>query len=126
MKLDVSGFEELSQEFARMASGEIDKLEKEAVKAGAESIKVEQEKNWNKSTNDDEHIKDAISIGRPFDTEEGTGINVGPKISLRWRAKFVEYGTSRQAPQAPVERSGQQGGAIATQAMMNVLGRVVK
>ena len=126
MKLDVSGFEELATEFEKMASGELDRLEKDAVEAGAESIRSAQQKNWNRSTNDGEHIKEAINVGRPFETAEGMGISVGPKIKLRWRAKFVEYGTSYQAPQAPVGKSMQQGGSAATSAMMKVMERVIK
>lgn len=126
MKLDVSGVGELVAEFEQMASGELDKLEREAVVAGAEIIRREQQANWNRSTADGEHIQDAISVGRPFEMAEGMGINIGPKISLRWRAKFVEYGTSYQAPQAPVEKSLQQGENAASRAMMNVLERVIR
>jgi len=126
MKLDVSGFEELAAEFEQMASGEIDRLEKDAVKAGAESVRSAQQANWNRSNADGDHVQDAISIGRPFETEEGTGINIGPRMNLRWRAKFVEYGTSYQAPQAPVERSLSQSEGSASRAMMNVLERVIK
>lgn len=126
MKLDASGFEELAAEFEQMASEELDQLEKDAVKAGAESVRDAQQANWNRSSADGEHVQDAIRIGRPFETDEGMGINVGPKISLRWRAKFVEYGTSYQAPQSPVERSLQQSESTAADAMMKVLERVIK
>lgn len=126
MKLDVTGFEELMAEFNRMASNETEKYEREAVRKGAEIVKKNQESNWNRSGAEGEHIQDNIIIGRAFDTEEGTGISVAPKMNLRWRAMFVEYGTSHQPPQAPVERSGQQSEAQATQAMMDVLGRVIK
>lgn len=125
MKLDVTGMDELMNHFEGMASNEISKYEANAVKAGAEIVKKNQEANWNRSAADGEHIEDNIIIGRAFDTEEGTGINVAPKMNLRWRAIFVEYGTSHQAPQAPVERSGQQSEAQATRAMMDELGKVV-
>ncbi|MFA1819006.1 HK97-gp10 family putative phage morphogenesis protein [Virgibacillus oceani] len=125
MKLDVSGFDELTTQFSRMASDELTKLENEAVKDGAEIVKKQQEQNWNRSGSDGEHIKDNINVGRPSKIAEGTGINVGPKMSLRWRGKFVEYGTSYQAPQRPVERSGAQSERAATSAMMRVLERVV-
>lgn len=126
MKLDVTGFDELATEFERMATTEVERYESEAVKVGAEIVKKNQEANWNRSGADGEHIADNITIGRAFETEEGTGISTGPKMSLRWRAKFVEYGTSRQPPQAPVERSRVQSENQATQAMMDVLGRVVE
>lgn len=126
MKLDVSGFEELAAQFEKMASSELSKLENDAVKAGAEVVRSQQQENWNRSIEDGEHIEDAINIGRPFKTEEGTGINVGPRMDLRWRAIFPEYGTSHQAPQAPVERSLQQTESQTASAMMKVLERVIE
>lgn len=126
MKLDVSGIEELALQFESMASGELTSLESDAVRAGAEVVQKKQVENWNRSGTNGEHIKDSITIGRAFDTEEGMGISIGPKMSLRWRALFVEYGTSRQAPQAPIERSLQQSESQAAQAMMKVLERVIE
>lgn len=126
MKLDVTGFDQLMREFENMASDEVAKAEADAVKAGAEIVKRNQEANWNRSGADGEHIQDNIKIGRTFDTEEGTGVNVAPKMSLRWRALFVEYGTSYQPPQAPIDRSRQQSEAQATKAMMNVLEKVIR
>lgn len=126
MKLDATGIEELMMEFEGMASGELDSLERDAVRAGAEVVQKNQQANWNRSGADGEHIADNIIIGRATDTTEGTGINVGPKMSLRWRGKFVEYGTSKQAPQAPVEKSGIQSEMAATSAMIKVLERVIK
>lgn len=126
LKLDVTGIEELASEFERLASDEVAKYEREAVKAGAEIVKKQQEENWNRSGADGEHIKDNVTIGRAFETEEGTGISIGPKMSLRWRAIFVEYGTSRQPPQAPIRKSLEQSEQEATKAMMKVLERVVR
>lgn len=126
MKLDATGIDELIAEFSQMASGDLTQIERDAVRAGAEVVKKQQESNWNRSGTDGEHIADNITIGRAFETDEGTGISTGPKMSLRWRAKFVEYGTSYQAPQAPIEKSGQQSEGAAMSAMMRVLERVVK
>lgn len=126
MKMDFTGFEELSVAFERMASDELANAEKEALKAGADIVKKNQEAYWNRSGKDGEHIKDNIKIGRAYPMEEGMGINVAPLMRLRWRGKFVEYGTSYQPPQAPVEKSGQQSEAAATRAMMNVMERVIR
>ncbi len=126
MKLDITGIEELASQFERMATDEITNLEREAVQEGAKIVQRTQQGLWNRSGKDGEHIADNVTIGRAYDGAEGTGINVGPKMSLRWRAKFVEYGTSYQAPQAPVERSGSQSESAATSAMMKVLEGVVR
>lgn len=111
-----------------MATDEIESLEREAVREGGEIVKRHQEENWNRSDvgGGHEHIKDNVIVGRAYEVAEGTQASVAPKMSLRWRAKFVEYGTSRQPPQAPVERSAQQSEAAATNAMMRVLERVVR
>lgn len=126
LKLDVTGIEEIAHEFELMASDEVTKLEGEAVREGAEIVKRNQQANWNRSSANGEHIQDNINIGRPYGVEEGTKISVAPKMSLRWRAKFVEYGTSYQAPQAPIEKSATQSDSAATRAMMNVLERVIR
>lgn len=125
-KMDFAGFDELAADFEQMASSKLDEIERNAVRAGAEVVKKNQEANWNRSGADGEHIQDNITIGRAFETEEGTGISTGPKMSLRWRAKFVEYGTSYQAPQAPVDRSRVQSEGAATSAMMKELERVIE
>src|SRR5690625_2357112 len=98
----------------------------DAVKFGADIERRDQQAVWNRSGADGEHMQDAITVGRAFGNMVGTGINVGPKMSLRFRGKFVEYGTSRQAPQAPVEKSRSQSESAATSAMMKVLERVTK
>src|SRR5690625_1460094 len=102
LKFDATGVDELVAEFERMASDDLSGLEREAVREGAKVVQKNQQANWNRSGADGEHIQDNVTVGRAFDTKEGTGISVGPKMSLRWRAKFVEYGTSYQPPQAPI------------------------
>lgn len=126
MKLDVTGMDEIMAQFRRLASSETTKYERQAVRKGAEIVKKHQEDNWNRSDESDEHVQDNIIIGRAFDTEEGTGIAVAPKMKLRWRAMFVEYGTSHQPPQAPVERSKQQSESQAIKAMFDELGKVIR
>lgn len=125
-KVDFAGFEELSAAFERMASDELTNAENKALRAGAEIVKSKQEENWNRSGVEGEHIKDNIRVGRPYPTEEGSQISVAPIMRLRWRAKFVEYGTSYQPPQAPVEKSGQQSESSATRAMMRVMESVIR
>ena len=126
--MDFAGFDELATELHAMATDELVKIENESLRAGAEIVKKHQEQNWNRSITKDnahEHIADNIRIGRTFEIAEGRKIVVAPKMDLRWRAKFVEYGTSYQAPQYPVQNSLTQAEVEVTRAMMNVMERVV-
>lgn len=124
-KMDFAGFDELATELHGMATDELAKIEDESLRAGAEIVKRYQENNWNRSGADGEHIADNIRIGRTFETAQGSKVVIAPKMSLRWRAKFVEYGTSRQPPQYPVQNSLTQAEVEVTRAMMNVMERVI-
>lgn len=125
--MDFAGFEDLVGAFERMTSDELANAEKTALESGAEIVKKNQESNWNRSdTPDAEHIEDNIRIGRAYPVEEGMKMSVAPIMRLRWRAKFVEYGTSYQPPQAPVERSAQQSESAATSAMMKAMESVIR
>lgn len=125
-KMDFAGFDELATELHSMATDELKEIEDKALKAGAEIVKANQIANWNRSGVEDEHIKDNVRIGRTFETEEGSKIAIAPIMKLRWRGKFVEYGTSRQPPQAPVEKSLSQSENEVANAMMKVMERVVE
>lgn len=118
IKFDAVGFEEFANELENLASNELAKLERDAVRAGAEIVQRNQQANWNRSDKSGEHIQDNITIGNAREVAEGTASSVGPKGDLIWRAKFVEYGTSYQPPQAPIEQSRIQSEQSATQAMI--------
>lgn len=122
-KMDFAGFEELQTELHSLATDELTNIEDESLQAGAEIVKRNQEANWNRSQVDGEHIEDAIRIGRTYEVAEGRKVVVAPKVSLRWRAKFVEYGTSYQAPQYPVQNSLTQSEVQVYRAMFNVMER---
>lgn len=117
LNMDITGMDELMSYFDSVGD-DAQKVEKDAVKAGGEVIKRYQERNWNRSNKNQEHIQDNIEVGRVTQVAEGTQTRVRPKSSLLWRAKFVEYGTSKMAAQAPIEKSGQQGESEAYEAMM--------
>jgi len=124
--MDFAGFDELAAEFEKLSGDELTRAEHEALKAGGEIVKQQQTSNWNRSGADGEHIEDNVRIGRPFETEEGSKIAIGPLQRLRWRAKFVERGTSRQAPQQPIEKSLTQTEDRTAKAMMDRLERVIR
>lgn len=125
-KMDFVGFDELVLEFEQMADEELKELEKEALQNSAEIVKKQQVANWNRSNLNDEHIEDNIKIGRVYDVATGSKIVIAPKHSLRWRGKFVEWGTSYQAPQAPVQKSLDQTENQVAKIMMDTMEKVIK
>jgi HK97 gp10 family phage protein len=126
MHMEMTGFEEIIDEFEKMGRDNTREIEREALRAGAEVVQRNQSANWNRSGANDESIKDNIVIGRAREVKEGTSINVSPVGRLKWRAKFVEYGTSRQPPQSPIERSHHQSESEATNAMMRIFEKVIE
>lgn len=125
-KMDFVGFDELQADLEKMASDELKKVESDALKSSAEIVRRQQQANWNRSMKQGEHIQDNINIGRVYDVEEGSKITIAPKQLLRWRGKFVEWGTSYQAPQAPVQKSLDMTENQVAKIMMKELEKVIK
>lgn len=125
-KLDFAGFDELATEFNQMAQEELKELEKRALQDSAEVVKKQQEANWNRSGVGREHIQDNVRIGRVYDVADGSKIVIAPIHRLRWRGKFVEWGTSYQAPQAPVQKSLQQTENQVANIMMSTMEKVIR
>lgn len=125
VRMEITGFDDIMGSLDGMGD-KAQSVEVEALQAGGEVIKRHQISNWNRSTKKQEHIEDNIVIGRAKDVAEGTQVKVAPKGSLLFRAKFVEYGTSKMAAQSPIERSGIQGEAESQQKMMKVFESVIK
>lgn len=122
--LDFAGMDELANDIAKMASNDLQEIEKESLQAGAEIVRRQQQANWNRSHNQGEHIQDSINVGRVYGIETGSKVNIAPKMSLRWRAKFVEDGTSYQVAQSPIERSLTMTQAQVANTMFEVMSRV--
>lgn len=123
--MELTGIDELMAEFEQMGD-KVKRVESKALREGGEVIKKYQEANWNRSTKSHDHITDNIVVGNAREVESGRQVNVAPRRDLIWRAYFIEYGTSHIAPQAPIERSGQQGQAEASERMMKVFESVIK
>lgn len=126
MHMELTGFDEIIEEFEAMGRDDSKTIERDALRAGAEIVQRNQSSNWNRSGMNDEAIADNIVIGRAREVKEGMAINVSPVSRLKWRAKFVEYGTSKQPPQAPIERSHFQSETEATNAMMREFEKVIE
>ncbi|KRG15613.1 hypothetical protein ACA30_05860 [Virgibacillus soli] len=125
MHMELTGFDELIAEFELMGN-KAKKVETEALKEAGEVIAKYQSEEVNRSTKDQPHTQDNIQIGRARETDEGLQITVKPNSEVSWRAKFLEWGTSKMPPNPFIERSGQRGEAEAYRVMLKKLGEVIK
>lgn len=116
---EFDGIDELEQFFEKLA-GDIDKVDNQALKVGGEIIAKYQRENVNRSGKDQPHIQDNITVSRPKETDEGKFVEVGPNKKVDWRAKFLEYGTSKMPPYPFIEKGADEGEAEALDAMEKV------
>ena len=124
-RLEISGIQELERTFERMGD-RVRQAENTALRAGGRVIQEYQQKNINRSTKDQPHLKDNITITRPVENDEGKHISVGPKANLAWRARFLEYGTSKMPAYPFASKSVEQGEDDAVGAMAAVFRSVLR
>lgn len=122
--MEMTGFDDLIQYFEETGDN-AQKVEAEALKAGGEIIADYQRKGVNRSTKDQPHIQDNIIVGRVYDGDEGSQLIVRPNGKVRWRAKFLEWGTSKMPPKPFIERSGDLGENEAYAAMLKKFEEVI-
>ncbi|MBY6269321.1 HK97-gp10 family putative phage morphogenesis protein [Parageobacillus thermoglucosidasius] len=116
---EFDGIDELEQFFEKLA-GDIDKVDNQALKVGGEIIAKYQRENVNRSGKDQPHIQDNITVSRPKETDEGKFVEVGPNKKVDWRAKFLEYGTSKMPSYPFIEKGADEGEAEALEAMERI------
>jgi HK97 gp10 family phage protein len=122
VSMNWSGLEELTARLTRL-NANVDNIAEEALTEAAPLIKNEMESLVPVSNINHRHIKDDIKV-----TEiKGTGVNkyidIGVNGSTAWRAKFVEYGTSRSPAQPFMEPALQNKKRDAIAVMATVLRR---
>lgn len=72
-------------------------IQGKALKAAAEPVAEDMRKLVNVSTVEHKHIRDNIEVSR-VKTKRGIKyVEVGPGKKTNWRAKFLEYGTSKMS-----------------------------
>lgn len=124
-KFEITGFEDSINFFEELGE-EVEKVEDQALKAGGEVIKKHQIDNVNRSGKNQPHIQENITVGRPKETDEGKLVEVGPNRKVAWRAKFLEYGTTKMPAYPFIEKSGDQGENEAVNAMEKVFMGAIK
>jgi HK97 gp10 family phage protein len=143
--LDIQGLTELYTELTRL--GDIgEEYEAEALTKGAEVIKEEMQqlvhisdkqfdsytfkrgRNKGQTTRKPHpHIRPTMTIDKPEKDEMGNlTVGVGASKKLRWRAKFLELGTSKMAPrpfmEPAFESKKEEAGDIIRDYLMNKMG----
>lgn len=143
--LDIEGLEQLYTELMHLGSvGE--EYEAEALKKGAEVIKEEMQQRVHLSDKQFDsytfkrgrnkgvtrrvphpHIRPTMTIDKPEKDEMGNlTVGVGAAKKLRWRAKFLELGTSKMAPrpfmEPAFEAKKEEAGDIIRDYLMNKMG----
>ncbi|WP_339161807.1 HK97-gp10 family putative phage morphogenesis protein [Siminovitchia sp. FSL W7-1587] len=124
-KFEMTGLEGTMSFFEKLGE-EAEKAEDQALKAGGEVIKKHQIDNVKRSAKNQPHIQDNITVGRPKETDEGKLVEVGPNRKVAWRAKFLEYGTSKMPAYPFIEKGGDQGENEAVSAMEKVFLGAIK
>lgn len=79
-------------------------IEKKALKKGAEIVQEAMKGNVNRSDRDSVHIQDDLKVS--IKDENGVKVaEIGPGKATAWRAKFLEFGTTKMPAYPFVEKS---------------------
>ena len=116
---DFDGLDELTAKFQEMGR-DVEKVDNQALKAGGEIIAQHQKANVNRSNKNQAHIQDNLTVSRPKENDDGKFVEVGPSKKVAWRAKFLEYGTSKMPPYPFIEKGADEGAEEATESMANI------
>jgi HK97 gp10 family phage protein len=103
-RFEFDGLDEIIEHFSDM-DPRLEEADAKALKAGGEVIARHQRELVNRSDKDQPHIQDNITVSRPsVDQDGGKYVSVGPNKKVEWRAKFLEYGTSKMDPHPFIEK----------------------
>ncbi|MDQ0268876.1 HK97-gp10 family putative phage morphogenesis protein [Cytobacillus purgationiresistens] len=112
-------------EFFDSIGRDIDKVDDQALKAGGEEIAKRQRSLVNRSKKNQAHIENNITVTKAKESDEGKFVNVGPNQKVAWRAKFLEYGTSKMPAYPFIDKGAEQGENDAISAMEQVYMRAL-
>lgn len=104
----MSGFKVDPRQVLR-AIQQIDKqkgrIENNALRAGGTILKNRMKSNVNRSNKNQIHIQDDIEVSRVKERDGKKYVEVGPSPQTRWRAKFLEFGTSKMSAKPFIDKS---------------------
>lgn len=122
---DFDGIDDLEKMFEKIGA-DIEKVDKQALKAGGEIIAEKQRELVARSGKDQAHIQDNISVSAVKDSDFGKYVDVKPNKKVAWRANFLEFGTSKMPAYPFIEKSGDEGEAEALEAIEKVYMDVIE
>lgn len=105
--IELEGVGELLAKLESMGLN-VSKIEAGALKAAAEPIAQDMKSLVNVSDKDHRHIKNDIEISGVKTLEGIKYLTIGPGKATNWRAKFLEWGTSKMAAAPFVQPAGEQ------------------
>lgn len=104
--VELSGMDELVAKLQTM-SDKAGKIEGDALRAAAEPVAEEMRGLVRVSSANEVHIRDNIEISK-VKTKDGIRyIEIGPGKKTSWRAKFLEFGTSKMQAYPFVQPAGE-------------------
>lgn len=93
----LTGVEEVIRELNRLGE-KANKIENEALKSAGQIVARRMRQKVNISTKDQPHTRFNIEVGRVRNQGDGYKyVPIGPNKKVNWRAKFLEWGTSKMS-----------------------------
>lgn len=124
--MDIDGLDELTVFFEKIG-GDVEKVEPVALKAGGEIIAERQRGHVNRSDKQQPHMQDNITVSNVRESKDGEKfVSVGPNKKVAYRARFLEWGTSKMPPHTFIEKGGEEGEASAVEVMQKILTAPIK
>jgi len=103
-EIELQGLDELLNKLQQM-SDRAGRVENKALKAAAQPVAEEMKSLVNVSSIDHLHIRDNIKISGVKSKDGIKYIEIGPGKDTNWRAKFLEWGTSKMSAKPFVQIS---------------------
>ncbi|MEK4686235.1 HK97-gp10 family putative phage morphogenesis protein [Bacillus sp. FSL M8-0256] len=124
--MDIDGFDDLTRFFNKIGD-DVEKAEKIALKAGGEVIAEHQKRNVNKSSKNQPHMVDNITVSAARESKDGElFVTVGPNRKVAYRGRFLEWGTSKMPPHPFIEKGGIEGEGQAVKIIERIITAPIK